>query len=87
MFLAVQTAVERSEQRQIIRETWGGACKSLDNCQFVFVLGVSKKSLENQKLAAEAETKRDILQFDILDSYSNLTLKTLHSIRLFMIHD
>ena len=81
VLLAVITAAERTEQRKVIRETWCGRCNSLSNCYCIFVLGMPESFQENQDLVKEAEKERDILQFDMLDSYNNLTLKTMHSIR------
>ncbi|RNA03629.1 beta-1-3-galactosyltransferase 1-like [Brachionus plicatilis] len=67
-------------ERQQIRETW--ANKSLfKNIRTVFLVGLSNNVSINQLLAEESQTYEDIVQEDFIDSYENLTLKTIMGLK------
>ena len=79
VLFAVQSAPGNTDRRDFIRDTWCGECAVLANCHCVFVVGLSAENDEDVK--DEAVERGDLLQLDMVDSYNNLTLKTLHSIR------
>ncbi|XP_074594597.1 beta-1,3-galactosyltransferase 5-like [Brevipalpus obovatus] len=82
----VHTSLSHFERRQIIRDTWGGWLR--DNGQQVFfIIGSSNQSTilheVRQKLRKEHQLYGDIIEYDFIDSYRNLTLKTLLTLRFF----
>lgn len=80
------------ELRQTIRNTYGSVSKDKLNkvgkwqiketIRLIFLLGQSVERFINEKIREENELYRDIVQFDFMDSYYNLTLKVLHGFRL-----
>uniref|UniRef100_A0A3Q0SVK3 Hexosyltransferase n=1 Tax=Amphilophus citrinellus TaxID=61819 RepID=A0A3Q0SVK3_AMPCI len=82
LVLMIPTEPYNREARDIIRKTWGKETKVLDKVvSHYFVLGLSKQGngaehIEEQ-LLGESQTHHDILQSDFLDSYNNLTIKTM----------
>ena len=81
LLVAVTSAVHHQAMRSQIRSTWGRECLCLLNCHYVFIMGRSHSQEENLKVRQESLEHKDVLQVDFMDSYNNLTLKTLHSIR------
>lgn len=69
-----------SESRAAIRKTWGqdGLVPSVDIAR-LFFLGLSKESKlkPDERLLNESEAYGDIIQMDFLDTYRNLTVKTM----------
>ncbi|XP_054754458.2 beta-1,3-galactosyltransferase 1-like [Lytechinus pictus] len=87
MFLIfiVSTAPWNFERRMLIRNTYGNKRKwpllSSGTFRTVFLLGaVGNQTLQNT-IRSEHETYRDIVQEDFLDSYGNLTLKTVMGLK------
>ncbi|XP_073507044.1 beta-1,3-galactosyltransferase 1-like [Phyllobates terribilis] len=80
-FLVIMVLVECQdlESRQIIRETWGN--ESLYDVKVVriFLVGLPRIATERVQdlLEEESATFGDIIQQDFMDTYYNLTLKTL----------
>ncbi|XP_022081523.1 beta-1,3-galactosyltransferase 1-like [Acanthaster planci] len=67
-----------SSMRALIRKTWGGVRK-VDGRQTLtmFLLGKTVNSTLNDKVANENRQHRDIIQGNFVDSYLNLTHKTM----------
>ena len=98
--IVIQSAPKNTEQRDEVRRTWGSACTLLHWCSYVFILGEVRPGQENlEKLASssfiptvqmalESENAEygDILQETFLDSYNNLTLKTICILKYFSSH-
>ncbi|XP_067310218.1 beta-1,3-galactosyltransferase 2-like [Pseudorasbora parva] len=78
-FLVLLIAVEpkKSEARDAIRKTWGNESMAGD-LGFIrlFFLGVNDDT-ERKKIEDESRQHHDIIQQDYMDTYNNLTLKTL----------
>ncbi|XP_067309239.1 beta-1,3-galactosyltransferase 2-like [Pseudorasbora parva] len=78
-FLVLLIAVEpkKSEARDAIRKTWGNESIAGD-LGFIrlFFLGVNN-NIERKKIEDESRQHHDIIQQDYMDTYNNLTLKTL----------
>lgn len=72
------------DERDAIRESWGKS--KLFNVKVVFLFGAPKDPSYNDKLEAESNTHRDILQENFLDSYGNLTYKTMMAFKWVKIH-
>ncbi|XP_046583658.1 beta-1,3-galactosyltransferase 5-like [Haliotis rubra] len=64
------------DERTAIRQTWGSRFKMEVNLKLVFLLGLEASHVDNQ-LAEEQKTHADIVQGNFIDSYKNLTLKTV----------
>ncbi|XP_058713282.1 beta-1,3-galactosyltransferase 4 [Poecile atricapillus] len=72
------------ERRLAVRNTWGGNTwpdTDTPPSRTVFVLGVSTSPREQREVLEEWRQHRDILQGDFLDTYANLTWKTLLLLR------
>lgn len=64
------------EHRNLIRHTW--ANKTLfPQIKTVFILGLSSNNTVNEMIKLENEVHQDIVQENFMDTYNNLTLKTI----------
>ncbi|XP_066503312.1 beta-1,3-galactosyltransferase 1-like [Hoplias malabaricus] len=81
LVLMVPVAPSNREARDAIRDTWGSEKVVKDKVvRHFFVLGQSGsegREEQQQKLLQESEENHDIIQSDFLDSYNNLTIKTM----------
>ncbi|KAM5269121.1 UDP-GlcNAc:betaGal beta-1,3-N-acetylglucosaminyltransferase 7 isoform 2-T2 [Hipposideros larvatus] len=89
LLIVVKSVITQHDRREAIRQTWGmeqelvgrgrGAVRTL------FLLGTASKQEERahyqQLLAYEDRLYGDILQWDFLDSFFNLTLKEIHFLK------
>ncbi|XP_076030130.1 beta-1,3-galactosyltransferase 1-like [Oratosquilla oratoria] len=82
LLVLVSSAVPNFYRRQAIRETWGGST-ALEgfNAKLVFLLGNPHDSSIQPQVVEEYRTHGDVLQEDFLDSYLNLTLKTVMGLK------
>ncbi|KAJ7324660.1 hypothetical protein JRQ81_017680 [Phrynocephalus forsythii] len=91
LLIVVKSIITQHDRREAIRRTWGQE-KELDgkNVHTLFLLGVASKEEERanyQKLLEyENHIYGDILQWDFLDSFFNLTLKEVHFLKWFNIY-
>ncbi|XP_072276210.1 beta-1,3-galactosyltransferase 2-like [Pyxicephalus adspersus] len=80
LILLIAAQAWQTEARQAIRQTWGKE-DFLPGVHIVrlFLLGREAKTNNalEQKLVTESQEYHDIIQQDFLDTYNNLTLKTL----------
>ncbi|XP_061588887.1 beta-1,3-galactosyltransferase 2-like [Cololabis saira] len=79
--LLIATEAREVEARNAIRQTWGSedVAPALGFIR-LFLLGMKEGELglvQQKMLQAESQRHQDIIQQDFLDSYKNLTLKTL----------
>ncbi|XP_034281373.1 UDP-GlcNAc:betaGal beta-1,3-N-acetylglucosaminyltransferase 9 [Pantherophis guttatus] len=83
LLVAVKSLVEEFDHREIVRKTWGreGLVNGMQ-VQRVFLLGVpkNKTTLPTWEILIRQESQlyRDILLWDFLDTFFNLTLKEIH---------
>ena len=87
LIIVVCTAVQNVFPRTGVRLTWGST-KILEpyNSTLVFLVGQVKSKLLQEKLEDENRQHHDIVQADFIDSYKNLTLKSialLHWVKTF----
>ncbi|XP_076879571.1 beta-1,3-galactosyltransferase 1-like isoform X2 [Brachyhypopomus gauderio] len=81
LVLMVPVAPGNREARDAIRSTWGTEKVVMDKVvSLFFLLGEVSPEVrdeQQQKLSQESEEYHDIVQSDFLDSYNNLTIKTM----------
>ncbi|XP_040580925.1 beta-1,3-galactosyltransferase 1 [Lepeophtheirus salmonis] len=82
--IVIHSRLESFDTRKVIRDTWGKVLKKLsNNSSYIFVIG-REESLSNGNrkiLDTEITDHGDILQEDFIDSYYNLTLKSIISLK------
>lgn len=92
MLVYSKCSAEQAQLRQTIRQTWANKQQmSAKNMTVVFVLGSlmleqgkSRRGKEDmEELLLEQQHNNDILMFDFIDHYTNLTLKTINVLRWF----
>ncbi|GAB1601605.1 beta-1,3-galactosyltransferase 5-like [Argonauta hians] len=81
----VQSSPENYQRRQAIRESWGNINSYKDiRLKIVFVIAKSSDQKKQKHLIASVANEHiqynDILLFDFVDSYKNLTLKSISTI-------
>ena len=82
VLLLISSAPPNVDKRQAIRDTWGSGCRErTSRYRCLFVLGDAGRQGLNEELRKESERHGDVLQFGFKDAYSNLTYKTLSSLR------
>lgn len=74
VLIVIKSAMSHFERRHAIRETWG---REEDGILTVFLLGVGSNAEVQRRIDEESELYNDIVQSDFLDTYYNLTLKTM----------
>lgn len=81
LLLVVPVAPGNREARDTIRKTWGGEKQVLGRpVETLFLLGLpggADAALQQEELRRESRQHRDLIQSDFLDSYHNLTIKTM----------
>ena len=83
LLVVVCSAVENTQQRQTIRETWGKDQDELDGVKVIFMLGNSFNDSLQSDVTMESLQHGDILQESFLDTYANLTVKSLMLLKWF----
>uniref|UniRef100_A0A8D2QIW6 Hexosyltransferase n=1 Tax=Zonotrichia albicollis TaxID=44394 RepID=A0A8D2QIW6_ZONAL len=78
LVLLISTAAAELQHRKAIRESWASAA-AVPGADIVrlFMLGSDPRGDKGDVLLRESEQYHDIIQQDFLDTYNNLTLKTL----------
>ncbi|XP_070616615.1 UDP-GlcNAc:betaGal beta-1,3-N-acetylglucosaminyltransferase 9-like [Erythrolamprus reginae] len=83
LLVAIKSLVEEFDHREVVRKTWGreGLVNGMQ-VKRVFLLGVPKNKTTlptwESLLRQESQLYRDILLWDFLDTFFNLTLKEIH---------
>ncbi|KAM7147032.1 UDP-GlcNAc:betaGal beta-1,3-N-acetylglucosaminyltransferase 9 isoform 1-T2 [Macrochelys suwanniensis] len=83
LLIAIKSVVEDFDRREIVRKTWGreGLVNGVQ-VQRVFLLGIpqNKTALATWEILVHQESLmyQDILLWDFLDTFFNLTLKEIH---------
>ncbi|KAH7971147.1 hypothetical protein HPB49_019504 [Dermacentor silvarum] len=80
LLIGVLSSTDNFEARAAIRDTWGGIALKM-GFVVVFLLGNTLDQGVQRKVLAERNIHGDIVQGDFVDSYRNLTYKTVMLIR------
>jgi hypothetical protein len=80
LFVFLWTRVSSFKLRETIRRTWASRT-SFPNINVGFILGLSSNPVDNMNVAKEIESYGDIIQGDFIDSYKNISFKSLVSWR------
>ncbi|XP_033755455.1 beta-1,3-galactosyltransferase 1-like [Pecten maximus] len=76
--ILISTTPANQYKREVIRKTWLDISKNnTSNIRYVFLLGAQSNITVRKHIAREFNQYSDIVQEDFVDSYNNLTLKTL----------
>ena len=87
LFICVHSAPEHTHKRDFIRETWGNGTQYNKTVRIVFFLGLQDPNHRKPKeIPGEHKQYGDIIQYDFVDSYYNLTLKTLAELQYVSSH-
>ncbi|XP_006893542.1 PREDICTED: UDP-GlcNAc:betaGal beta-1,3-N-acetylglucosaminyltransferase 7 [Elephantulus edwardii] len=89
LLVVVKSVITQHDRREAIRQTWGREQEAVAGgrgaVRTLFLLGTASKQEERahyqQLLAYEDRLYGDILQWDFLDSFFNLTLKEIHFLK------
>ncbi|KAM9484299.1 beta-1,3-galactosyltransferase 1 isoform 1-T2 [Salvelinus alpinus] len=82
LVILISTTHKEFDARQAIRETWGDESTYSDiRIITLFLLGRNTDAVLNQMVEQESQIFHDIVVEDFIDSYHNLTLKTLMGLR------
>ena len=73
---AASTSGKYFNRRQVIRRTWAREAYKY-KMRILFVIGVPRDLSIERSLKAEADKNHDILQFNFIEDYYNLTLKAI----------
>ena len=84
LLIMVQTSPANFEERLVIRKYFGDDCSVSDACDMIFIIGKPSSNNTQVLIKQEQTTFGDILQEDFVDSYNNLTLKSLFSLKYFI---
>ena len=68
------------ERRMTIRRTWGREAAKY-KMRLLFVIGVPRNLIIERQLKAESDKYGDILQFNFIEDYYNLTLKAIAELK------
>ena len=82
MIALVTVSPVNFRHRNVIRSTWATSHNQLNkHFRVVFIIGQSLKRKVNDAIHLESKQNGDIVQFDFIDSYYNLTTKTIMGFR------
>ncbi len=80
LLVYVHSAPENQKNRMVLRETWLNE-NLFPEIKHVFLTGESNISKTNSLLKLESEIYNDIVQEDFVDTYYNLTLKSVMAMK------
>ncbi|KAH8034695.1 hypothetical protein HPB51_000493 [Rhipicephalus microplus] len=80
VLIGVVSSVDHFQSRAAIRDTWGGTAVKM-GFLVVFLLGTPSDQKVQRNVSEEQNAYGDIIQGDFMDTYRNLTYKTVMLIR------
>nr|XP_027223520.1 beta-1,3-galactosyltransferase 1-like [Penaeus vannamei] len=82
LLVQVSSAPGNFHRRRAIRDTWGGTSPlDASDAKLLFLLGNPRDSRIQTQVVEESRTHGDILQEDFVDSYMNLTIKSVMGLK------
>lgn len=78
----IKSAVENFDRREFVRSTWGSLENEPKFARVIFFLGETRHKGLQRKIEQEISEKKDIVQYNMIDSYHNLTIKSLAMIKV-----
>lgn len=82
LVMVVLTSVPNFDERQAVRETWGNVSLYIPSrVVMVFLIGSTTSSEVQTKVVLESQAHHDIVQENFIDSYRNLTIKSVAMLR------
>jgi hypothetical protein len=75
LFIVVVSAPANYIQRKLIRTTW--AAHLIGSTRYAFLIGSTNRPKIQKKINNESSIYEDLIQVDMLDTYMNLTLKSV----------
>ncbi|XP_074652772.1 beta-1,3-galactosyltransferase 1-like [Tubulanus polymorphus] len=82
LMVVVTTAVSSFNQRKAIRTTWGSAVNEPRlRTRLIFIVGSANDSAAQYTLQEESDVYQDIVQKDFIDTYRNLTIKSIAMVK------
>ncbi|XP_069466352.1 UDP-GlcNAc:betaGal beta-1,3-N-acetylglucosaminyltransferase 7-like [Ambystoma mexicanum] len=91
LLIVVKSIIEQYDRREAIRKTWGREMDSEGKkIRTLFLLGSTSSGKDHRNLQRliqqEDQIHRDILQWDFMDTFFNLTLKEVNFLKWFHIY-
>lgn len=83
LLVVVCSAVEHAAARQAVRDSWARDTTNLPGVKVVFLVGQLANSSSQEQLVEEAQQHGDLVQEGFLDSYANLTVKSVMMLKWF----
>lgn len=83
LLVVVCSAVENVEARQAVRDSWARDVDRLAGVRVVFLLGQLANVSKQERVVEESVKYGDLVQEDFLDSYANLTVKSVMLLKWF----
>ena len=83
LLVIVCSALQNFEARYSIRQSWAQDTRSLKNVKVVFLVGQQVNNTHQELLKNEQEEYGDIIQESFIDTYANLTIKSLMLLKWF----
>jgi len=82
LLIAVLSIPEAFSRRQAIRDTWAQKSElEANDVKLVFILGRAKKNATQDLVRREGRQQGDIIQEDFVESFRNLTLKSIMGVK------
>lgn len=81
LLIIIHSAPENFAQRSAIRETW--ASHNITTVKVAFLLGWSRNTSLQNSVEDESVEFQDVIQEDFIDSYNNLTVKSVMMLKWF----
>jgi len=83
LLVIVCSAVKNTEARSAIRQTWANISELPRNVKVVFIIGQADNEKQQLKIKGESDEYGDIIQESFVDTYQNLTIKSLMLLKWF----
>ncbi len=79
LLIVVISAAENSVKRDLVRRTWAGPLMELEWIQIIFLIGSTptEDKVVKGRIEKEKNQHGDLVQVDVVDTYANLTLKSV----------